>query len=912
MKRLTINRIASAGIRHNKRAYMSLAMGIFLSIFLITVLCLTVQGVLLARDKRVDARVGSQDAFYMASPSTDQQLLETGFFTDQIGHVYVNAKVGEFSLYTGWYDETAADMLQRVCTQGRMPESTGEIALEQSALELMRSDAELGESIALELTPIDGEAEIRTFTIVGILKEQTAYLDANQFFGRGQEITAFPGILLHPDEQPLNTGRIVQHRLLTFVPGVNHIQVLQHDWDLQKSDTGYFAVMLDDGSFTSWIDGSVFLRDSEATVTVTLIVILGSSLLLGACVAISGALESQLARKREEIGMLRAVGATQRQIRRIFGREAWLLALVLSPLSVAIGTLVIWISSLFAPDILVFKADPMILIPILLLTMIIIWASSSLPLRRAARLMPMSVIRDTQLLRKSVYIKPRMNFKVPQLISLRQFVLHPSRQLGSILLMALMMIVNATGIYFLTRQSLADSWDRPEYSLSPAAYRSGLGYVELFPRSTLTDADIQQLRALPLVERVEVTRETGVYLLFEDDAIPDYIRPDPWAATNNYHRTHLTDLSKVKAEDSKKKAIQSEINYHDQVRQQLGISQSLAGIDFFMMEINADDLPAELSAGKIDLAALDAGKEVLVYAPDRFYEYDAEWSEQEGIESYSLHNADTYDYLQGKTFDYIVRNDYFKPGLTLNMLQLWAYQDHADMTPGNIHGQCEKATATVKVGAVLQGENTESFHDITIITTEKGARALGIKCDILRSCEIHLSDLPDKTGEEYLTQRIETIGMRGDTTAINYIAIERESRSIEQRMGLAMMAVTVILMIVSVSLIAGNIRRQIHADIRMIGTLRAVGADRETLIRCYSGSVWMITVLGLILGAAIIAFLWAIKLFAAYFSTTWTPWLMSGSMLVFAALTLGICQLLVRQKVSEIIRHSIIENIREL
>ena len=98
----------------------------------------------------------------------------------------------------------------------------------------------------------------------------------------------------------------------------------------------------------------------------------------------------------------------------------------------------------------------------------------------------------------------------------------------------------------------------------------------------------------------------------------------------------------------------------------------------------------------------------------------------------------------------------------------------------------------------------------------------------------------------------------------------------------------------------------------MIGTLRAVGADRETLIRCYSGSVWMITVLGLILGVSVIAFLWAIKLFAAYFSTTWTPWLMSGSMLVFAALILGICQLLVRQKVSEIIRHSIIENIREL
>ena len=48
MRRLSINDLAKAGLKTGKRAYISLAAGLFLAIFLITVMCLSAQGIFLA------------------------------------------------------------------------------------------------------------------------------------------------------------------------------------------------------------------------------------------------------------------------------------------------------------------------------------------------------------------------------------------------------------------------------------------------------------------------------------------------------------------------------------------------------------------------------------------------------------------------------------------------------------------------------------------------------------------------------------------------------------------------------------------------------------------------------------------------------------------------------------------------
>ena len=60
-KRLSINHIARASIRANAKAYRSLALGIFLSVFLITVICFCAQGLLLVQREKIEQKMGKQE-----------------------------------------------------------------------------------------------------------------------------------------------------------------------------------------------------------------------------------------------------------------------------------------------------------------------------------------------------------------------------------------------------------------------------------------------------------------------------------------------------------------------------------------------------------------------------------------------------------------------------------------------------------------------------------------------------------------------------------------------------------------------------------------------------------------------------------------------------------------------------------
>ena len=65
---------------------------------------------------------------------TDEQLRRTGFFSGEIGHVTVNATVQGSEICTGYYDETAAKLMNRTLKEGRMPEKAGEAAAEEEIL----------------------------------------------------------------------------------------------------------------------------------------------------------------------------------------------------------------------------------------------------------------------------------------------------------------------------------------------------------------------------------------------------------------------------------------------------------------------------------------------------------------------------------------------------------------------------------------------------------------------------------------------------------------------------------------------------------------------------------------------------------------------------------------------------------
>ena len=126
--------MALARLRANKRQYVSLVLGIFLAIFLVTTIFLAAQGFLVAKVVDTESKVGRLDAFLLdASTVSDQQLSNTGCYT-QIGHVTVTAALEGSDTYLGWYDETAAEHMNHSLIEGSLPENPGEIAIEQGTL----------------------------------------------------------------------------------------------------------------------------------------------------------------------------------------------------------------------------------------------------------------------------------------------------------------------------------------------------------------------------------------------------------------------------------------------------------------------------------------------------------------------------------------------------------------------------------------------------------------------------------------------------------------------------------------------------------------------------------------------------------------------------------------------------------
>ena len=214
MKTLTMNRVASAGLRANRRAYISLAMGLFLSIFLIATMALSVQGFALYMRQDVISKMGSEDAILYDCDLSDTQLMDMGWF-DTIGHVNVIGSIQDKAKYIGYYDETATSLLNRRLVEGQMPEKPGQIAVESTVLDMLKLDIHAGDTLELEITPIDGKPETRQYTLTGILSEQSGSMSqsGSPMYNKLTVILDMPALLVCPDEPAFDTGRFALSRV---------------------------------------------------------------------------------------------------------------------------------------------------------------------------------------------------------------------------------------------------------------------------------------------------------------------------------------------------------------------------------------------------------------------------------------------------------------------------------------------------------------------------------------------------------------------------------------------------------------------------------------------------------------------------------------------------------------------------
>ena len=924
VKRLTLNRIAGANLRINRKAYISLFTGILLAVYLTTATSLCTWGTVRGHEEQMAEKVGWMDMILAAGCSaTDEELRATGYFRE-IGHVTVNATVEGGEICTGWYDETAEKLMNRRLKEGRMPEQAGEIAAERSALiRLDLGSATVGEPLTLTLKPVGGVSETRTYTLVGILNEQTDNLETYA----AEEGAHLPAMLVSPEET-FAVGTAAVNRVVTYAPLITYNQVMRH---IPMGLEYAVGVSREDGRTVFYDSGWDRARTLLNRIVVWLV--LGAALLLSVCVGITSAMESVLAQKTQDIGMLRAIGATRRQIRRVYGAEAWLLTATALPAGLALGTLTALLISRIAPDQVAFSLTPWLLIPILLLSALCVFAASRLPLYRASRQMPMGVLRDTAMLRKSGRMHSRSVFVPARLIAGRRAGLHPMRMLGAAGMTALTLVC----ALLLGELALGLNLRQED----PAAFRiTGPGFAPadvfsqtVIPEDTLSRTDMHRIENIEGVSGIRSTTEITANLL--TDGAPDYFRTYQCqveyedgavglntVSTVDYVLGYTTDWLYYSAEDLADARARQEEDWNaagcvlcaeqsEIIRSRLGITETVIPVSVYVVDTDLETLREFVTDGEIDADRLDSGEEALVYAPAVCMRKAGHGTE---INKWLMPGQ-----IRDEEWDLVVRNDVFTAGMPLRMLEIagsrrmgMEWEATADQSWNEYYETAEAVYVNVSVGAVLSGPaeiNGWTLTGFTVILTEKGAQALGLKLPNPDETEVFVSGNPSPAEEEQMADEIRQIVARGWMDVENRLQLSREYTNRKLREILLFSGMILLFFAVSVFMQVSGASRQIRSDTRTIGTLRAVGADLKTLVGCYRLPAWICA------GAALVPPL-LFYLFCAVTGqrlfTAQHPLLILPILAVMAACIALACTAGIRRRLAAVSRQSIVENIREL
>ena len=911
MKMLTFSGMASARLKANKRGYLSLAIGVFLSIFLITTFVFGVYGIVNAQLHNRQEKVGVADMVVLDNEiMNDEKLMELGAF-DQLGHAYMTGSVEGSSLHLGYYDSTAAELLCLSPTAGRLPENPGEIALEPSALEVLELEKAIGDTVELSIIPVDGAAEARTFTIVGFLPEKSQHLDVVDRSG----INQFPAIVTAEAEPFFATGRVGIHRIMGLKDGISLGMALARWWERYMRPelvTAMYGLTVTGKHTQTYSAGEMFWADRELMELISMAAVLAGALILSCGIGISGAMEGVLSKRREEIGVLRALGATRRQIRRMYGRENLILALVISPIAMIAGCIAVWILALMMPNWVRFGVKLWLVLPIIAFSIITILLSGYLPLVRASKLMPMSVIRDTQMLRRSKKVKSRTNFSAHRLMAARQVRLNPTRQLGTSVLIGLMLLCCALLCSLIAGFRFYAIQDFATFRIADDGTSMG-AYVETYARDPMSPQSIRQIKGLEHVEYIELERELPIYV--ELPQTPSYAKLN----SMNTQFGMLDDKTFTITMNTLGENKQWYQNNRDRERQEYlefketygfeGEAFKTAIITIDPTRANLDALAEFLGEGSIDAAALDSGSTVLVYAPDI-------WVKQHGQGSFSFHTS--LEDLENDPYEgYVsisVENDCFHVGQTLDLTQLYRTAEDGPVTRND---------KTVRVSGIIKDlpEKLKWLWTSTaIITTERGLEAMGLRMEELHTISVYTDELTLQQ-EENLERQLNAILRRtGGYILDNQAAEMRESVQENQRMLLMFVCIIIVFFSVAVGMIVSSVTRQLHNEGRTIGMLRAVGADEKAILGCYSGQLNAAILGGLsITGAVYILFLIFSALDAIgnpFFRIRLADILqwaaVIGLTLAVAAACWALSRFFLGQRIRETLKKSIIDNIREL
>lgn len=919
-KALTINRLALGSLRTHGRQYIALTLGIVLAIFFASGMLLMGSSMIHTLREQHNQRVGSQDvALLDAEQVTPEMLVQEGW-AQKVGSIYVLGdiprKVSYYedkpALVVGYYDQQAAEFMHRQYLKGRMPAKPGEIAIERLALNQMRLEAELGDTIELELRIPKGNGEFldktvkKRYTLVGVLNEQRENMyDGNRWMeGTYSE---YPSALVSDQEMVEPGGRAAVHRLLTLKPGVNLAELERYarNHGCDGMDTFPF-------SWANGLDGNKLLIEMLVLV-----------LVLAACMGIVNAFSMRLNERRTQIGMLRAVGATRRQIRRIFGREALLIALVSAPLAVGLSCLAVW--GICEAIGYVFYLTPLFLAADLLTSLGCVMLAALFPLMDISRISPMQAVRESALLRmkRRIRVRPKAEFRVPALLARRHRKLYPHKQAGISLMIALGMLIIVLGYGGADWRAQRGKNDPDKAFTMEVFLGAEGGFIDVIgDRSLYTENDYLDIAALPMVERVERMAVLGAVNLALPE-VTDYLlrRNEVWDTSSFTYLLEAPTDAIYQNQDEYLHWQWERENYLKFLEQQPHDGQVIFRRLVAYDETILRELEQYVVGGEFDMDAINRGEEVIIVAPQSIG-LIVERDQEGGILTDWRPNP-----AQPEECDIVVKNDMFFAGDELKLSHLT--RGPQEYNEGDYTTDVRRKDWQGRIGAVIDpytdGSHTSIlgyYEEGDILTSLAGLSAMGFESYGYDGFAVVLSGAPDDKTAEYLSHELESIAQRSIDAYFHDRLIEvREGYRAENQLFMFAAAFIILFFAISVSMVSNALTNRLRADRRAIGTLRAVGASMGDIVESYLRQLAGMMGWGALLGVLI--FLLGIE--GLYWiggggGIGYIPYLFKklpwwGLILmecVYLLLIFGVCVLNLRVRLKGVMRAGIVDNIREL
>lgn len=933
-KKLTFNSLAFGNLKHRKKQYTLLIIGIILSMVFSSGFVFFVSSAVTSALETHNYLYGKQESIIVntVKNETTQELLNSNGIIHGYAHVIgkIAAEEGEITAgtYVGWLDSAAKDIYYQSLAEGRMPEKENEIAIEKSALRRLNVDYKLNDKICFDFYVKNADAEKekaikKEYTLVGVFNDKRANIE-KQTYSSDIDI---PAAFVADNTQVELGGKEALHLFVLDTPEGFMNKYIELVRPLRKN---YYS---NDGMgwyTTGGYEVSYTIADTFGiNAPYLLVLVFVAVLAITSNVGIVNAFSTSLKERKRQIGLLRSVGATKRQIVKIYGKETFVLCLLCTPISILISVVAVSLSVGTFGETFIFKPSWWVLPLSALFSILVVALSSLIPLGSASRITPMQAIRNISINRKikTKKIKTQKEFNTSKLLASRNIKLYKSKQILTSIILAIAVFGSLFSFSLAKGTKNNNLFLEADYEVSSYIEYSSkrLGNYDWIS-SGISENDIQEILLNNYVDEVSGTKQTNGYV--EVSELTDYLKICNYAT--NVYPTSVDGvvITKENYEDYQEIPIENTA-----VIEKANITSPILPLDFIGLPEKDFNISGTVLEGKINTDKLNSGEEVVLVLPKKlelktshytFTSEDYSFSDINVNDAPSevsdekitiLNSAElTTEFKVGDKIKigWIMSNDGKEP--------LDYGKEGAEPTVTKETFDHEKIEKEVTVGAIIyeySGVVEPLFNGYCkpcLITTVEGLNSF-TKNVPYKELSINLNtDCTEEINKEITILFDRLFAGDGSTSYYSLYERQKDQMLTVKTMYIIITAVVILLFTLCGSLINNALTARIRESKKEIGTLRAVGASTKEISASYIRQALSVLCVGTISGVVAFGLFYIIYvLIIISLGDNPTDFILTFRETILGLVALIICCVInVYFKVKKEMKNSIVENIREL